>query len=101
MNSSGLPSAFDPVELPEDHPAIAAVVVHPRSSGLLSLPGEYSADSRPPRYHWKVASTDSSGVSVESVQIGTREHYVEQVKVQNYRDSPSMVELFWSDDAGD
>jgi hypothetical protein len=91
-----LPLAFQRIAIEDGNPAIATIVVDPRSSGLLSLPGEYSTESRPPPYHLKVTATDETGVHVESENVGTDASYAVRFKIENL-DSLSMVELFWAD----
>ena len=42
--------------------------MHPRSRGNLSLPGEYSTDSRPPAHEVKITGTDPDSHSVRTEQ---------------------------------
>ena len=53
-----LPTRYDRLGDQIDGPVLDAIVVHPQSRGILSLPGEYSTDSRPPAHAVKITGTD-------------------------------------------
>ena len=53
-----LPTRYDRLGDQIDGPVLDAIVVHPQSRGILSLPGEYSTDSRPPAHEVKITGTD-------------------------------------------
>ena len=96
-----LPQSFERMALEDADPSMfAGIIVYPRSSGSISIPGQYSRDSRPRPFHSRITSTatDNSGVEVETVETGTPENYVVRVDVRNHRDSPSAVKLFWNDE---
>jgi hypothetical protein len=93
-----LPMSFDILTLKDDDEAITGIMVDPRSSGTLFLPGQYSDDSPPEPYHYEVIATSDKGVEVEDERTETRDGYMIRLRVQNHRRRPSIVKLYWTDD---
>ena len=62
-----LPARYDRLGDQIDGPVLDAIV-HPRSRGNLSLPGEYSTDSRPPAHEVKITGTNPDSHSVRTEQ---------------------------------
>jgi hypothetical protein len=73
--------------------------VHPQSRGILSLPGEYGTDSRPPAHAVKITGTDpgSHSVRTEQHQPGGPGHYVVTYDVWNHRDSLTFAKIVRTD----
>ena len=73
-----LPTRYDRLGDQIDGPVLDASFVHPQCRGILSLPGEYSTDSRPPAHEVKITGTDPDSLSVhtEQHQPGGPDHYV-------------------------
>ena len=63
-----LPARYDRLGDQIDGPVLDAIVVPPQSRGILSLPGEYSTDSRPPAHEVKITGTDPDSHSVRTEQ---------------------------------
>ena len=76
---------------------VDAIMVAPRSSGRLSLPGTYSVDSRPPAHRIVVTGT-GPGPRYEQIQLGSAEHYRVIYEVQNPRDSVVFANLELTDE---
>jgi len=76
-------------------PVLDSIEIHPRSRGVLYLPGQYSASSRPPAHQVKTVSSapDGQGVHAEPVQRGTAERYTVSYDVTNQRDSIAFAHL--------
>jgi hypothetical protein len=99
-----LPTRYDRLGDQIDGPVLDAIVVHPQSRGILSLPGEYSTDSRPPPAHEvKITGTDPDSLSVrtEQHQPGGPDHYVVNYDVWNHRDSLTFAKIVRTDLVGD
>ena len=97
-----LPTRYDRLGDQIDGPVLDAIVVHPQSRGMLSLPGEYSTDSRPPPAHEvKITGTDpdSHSVRTEQHQPGGPGHYVVNYDVWNHRDSLTFAKIVRTDQA--
>jgi hypothetical protein len=97
----GLPTRYDRRGGQIDGPVLDAIVVHPQSRGILSLPGEYSTDSRPPAHEVKITGTDpdSLGVRTGQHQTGGPGHYVVNYDVWNHRDSLTFAKIVRTDQA--
>jgi hypothetical protein len=93
-----LPMSYDVLTLKDDDPAITGVMVDPRSSGTLFLPGQYSDTSPPEPYHYEVIATSDKGVEVEDQRIEIPDGYMVRLRVQNHRRRPSIVKLYWTKD---
>jgi len=74
---------------------VDAIVIHPRSHGILYMPGEYCTSNRPPGHRIEKTSTDpdNQGVYHEQIQRGSPDHYVLSYDVWNHRDSASVARL--------
>jgi hypothetical protein len=72
-----------------------AIVIDPRSRGILYLPGEYSTENRPPGHRVRLISTDPGNASIytEQNQLGGPDHYVVNYDVWNYRDSHTTAQI--------
>jgi hypothetical protein len=83
------PTRYDRLGDQIDGPVLDAIAVHPQSRGILSLPGEYSTDSRPPAHAVKITGTDpdSHSVHTEQHQPGGPDHYVVNYDVWNHRNN--------------
>jgi hypothetical protein len=71
---------------------VDAIMISPRSSGRLSLPGQFSQENPPPAHKVETAST-GPGVDYEQVLLGSAEKYVVVYEVQNHRDSLSFAHI--------
>jgi O-antigen/teichoic acid export membrane protein len=91
-----LPMSFDILTPKEDDPAITGIMVDPRSSGTLFLPGRYSEESPPDPYHYEVIATSDKGVEVDDEKIETSDGYMVRLRVQNRRRRPTIVKLYWT-----
>jgi len=91
-----LPMSFDVLTTKDDDPAITGIMVDPRSSGTLFLPGRYSEESPPQPYHHEVIATSDKGVEVEDEKIETSDGYMVRLRVQNRRRRPTIVKLYWT-----
>ena len=91
--------SYDVLTLKDDDPAITGVMVDPRSSGTLFLPGQYSDTSPPEPYHYEVIATSDKGVEVEDQRIEIPDGYMVRLRVQNHRRRPSIVKLYWTKDS--
>lgn len=80
---------------PSDGRTIDAVLVDPHSSGMMQLPGVYTSESPPPAYGWKIGPRGDAGVRAAAVHVGSFHEYVVRVEIENSRDTPSTVSLFW------
>lgn len=76
-----------------DHEGRRVLMIRARSSGQVSLDGEYSSDDRHPRYKVRVSATNPERVSTEEVLRGSSGHYIVEVEIQNYNDSPAFAWL--------
>jgi hypothetical protein len=96
-----LPTRYDRLGDQIDGPVLDAIVVHPQSRGILSLPGEYSTGSRPPAHEVKITGTgpDSHSVRTGQRQPGGPDHYVVNYDVQNHRDSLTFAKIARTDQA--
>ena len=72
---------------------VDAIVIQPRSSGQLSLPGGYSTASPPPAHRVLTQAAGPEGVSYEKWAVGSDENYHIVYVVQNHRDSPSFAQI--------
>ena len=96
-----LPTAYERLDNQITGPVVDAIAVRPRSRGQISLPGEWSADSRPPAHEVKITSTDPANQSVDTEErlLGSPERYRVTYDVWNYRDSPSFAQIVLTDSA--
>jgi len=96
-----LPTRYDRLGDQIDGPVLDAIVVHPQSRGILSLPGGYSTDSRAPAHAVKITGTDpdSHSVRTEQHQPGGPDHYVVNYDVRNHRDSLTFAKIARTDQA--
>lgn len=62
-----LPTRYDRLGDQIDGPVLDAIVVHPQSRGILSLPGEYSTDSRSPAHEVKITGTDPDPPTMQTI----------------------------------
>jgi len=90
-----LPTVFSRLDDQINGPVLDAIMIYPRSRGILCLRGEYGTDSRPPAHQVNVVSTDrdNQGVYTEQIQRGSPGHYLVSYDVWNYRDSPSLARV--------
>jgi hypothetical protein len=96
-----LPARYDRPGDQVDGSVLEALIVHSRSRGNLSLPGEYSTDSRPPAHEVKITGTDpdSHSVRTEQHQPGGPDHYVVNYDVWNHRNSLTFAKIVRTDQA--
>jgi hypothetical protein len=96
-----LPTMFSRLDDQITGDILDAIVIHPRSRGILSMPGEHSTDSRPPGHRIKIVSTDrdNAGVYTGQHQLGGPDHYVVNYDVWNHRDSPTFAQIVLTDQA--
>jgi hypothetical protein len=59
-----LPTMFNRLDDQITGDVLDAIIIDPRSRGILYLPGEYSTDNRPPGHQVKLVSTDQDNKSV-------------------------------------
>jgi hypothetical protein len=71
---------------------VDAIMISPRSSGRLSLPGQFSREDPPPAHKVETSSAGPD-VDYEQVLLGSAEKYVVTYEVQNYRDSLSFAHI--------
>lgn len=71
---------------------VDAIVVSPRSSGRLTLSGQFSKQDPPPLHRVKIAAL-GPGVSYEQTLLGSEEKYSVVYEVQNHRDSPAFAHI--------
>lgn len=93
MNKRTLRSNYQRLDEQITGNVIDAIVISPRSSGRLTLSGQFSKETPPPVHQVKVSSAGPEGVSYEQQLIGSKENYVVVYEVQNHRDSPSFAHL--------
>lgn len=94
-----LPTMFNRLDDQITGDVLDAIVIDPRSRGILSVPGEYSTDSRPPGHRVKITSTDPDNGSVytDQNQLGRPDHYVVNYDVWNHRDSHISARIVLTD----
>jgi hypothetical protein len=90
-----LPTMFRRLDDEITGDVLDAIVIDPRSRGILYLPGEYSTDNRPARHQVKLDSTDPDNGSVytDQNQLGGPDHYVVNYDVWNHRDSQIVARI--------
>ena len=90
-----LPTAFDRIDDRAGVDVVDSIVIHARSRGMLSMPGEYSTENRPPAHRVKLVSTDTDNTAVytEERLLGGPDHYRVYYDVWNHRDSATFADL--------
>jgi hypothetical protein len=96
-----LPTMFSRLDDQITGDVLDAIAIHPRSRGMLFMPGEYSTASRPPGHLVKITSTDPDNASVytEQHELGGPDHYVVNYDVWNHRDSATSAQIVLMDPA--
>lgn len=90
-----LPTMFSRLDDQITGDVLDSIVIEARSRGILSLPGEYSTESRPPGHRVKLISTDPGNASIytDKNQLGGPDHYVVNYDVWNHRDSQTIAQI--------
>lgn len=90
-----LPTMFRRLDDEITGDVLDAIVIDPRSRGILYLPCEYSTDNRPPGRRVKITSTDPDNTSVyiEQHELGGPDHYAVNYDVWNHRDSLTFARI--------
>lgn len=90
-----LPTQYNRLDDQITGPTLDAIMIYPRSRGILHLPGEYSTDNWPPAYKVEVATGEpgNPGVYTEQNQPGGPDHYTINHHIWNHRDSPAFARL--------
>jgi hypothetical protein len=90
-----LPTQFNRLDDQITGPVLDAMMVYPRSHGILYLPGEHSADSPPPPHKIDVATGEpgNPGIYTRQNQPGGPDHYTVSYDIWNHRDSPAFARI--------
>jgi hypothetical protein len=97
-----LPSSYQRLDDQVTGPVLDAIAIDPRSHGSLHMPGEHSAESRPPAHRISISSTDPGNTAIYTEQrlLGDPGHYLVTYDIWNYRDSPAFAQIVRQDNAG-
>jgi hypothetical protein len=98
-----LPDRYDRLDDQITGDVLDSIAIHPRSRGILYMPGEYSTSSRPPGHRVKLDSTapDNTSVYTKQNELGGPDHYVVNYDVWNHRDSGTIARLILTDHTAD
>ena len=90
-----LPTQYNQLDDQITGTVVDAIMIYPRSRGILCLPGDYSTDNRPPACKVEIATGEpgNPGVSTQENQLGAPDHYVVNHDIWNHRDSPAFARL--------
>jgi hypothetical protein len=96
-----LPTQFNRLDDQITGNVLDAIMVYPRSRGILYLPGEYSTASQPPARKVDIGTGDpgNPGVYTQQNQLGGPDHYVVNYDIWNHRDSPAFARIILTEPA--
>jgi hypothetical protein len=96
-----LPTQFNRLDDQITGNVLDAIMVYPRSRGILYLPGEYSTTSRPPAHKVDIGTGEpgNPGAYTQENQPGSPDHYVVNHDIRNHWDSPAFARIILTEPA--